>query len=75
MEYQNEFQRWIVDHVTSFEKCLRTLQDHLWLGRIEGMKMAISHFCPWHFAHCYKLQICPKHACTCFTGLKPFHTH
>ena len=75
MEINNAFQIFIVDNVTSFPKCPRTLQNHLWLWRIGGKKMAISHFCPWHFAQCYNLQICPKHACTWFTGSNPFYNH
>ena len=50
MESQNEFQIWIVDNVKIFPKCQGTLQNNLWLGRIEVLKMGNYHFGPWHFS-------------------------
>ena len=38
------------------------------------MKMENYHFCSRHFSQWCKLQICPKHACTWFTGYNPFYT-
>ena len=55
-------------------QAFKSVQDHLWLGRIEEMKMTNYHFCPRHFSQWFKLQICPKHACTCITGPNPFYT-
>ena len=73
-ESQNSFQIWIVEHVTSFPKCPRTLQDHLWLGRIEEMKMAIYHFCARHFHNVTSCKSVSNMLVLGFTGPNPFYT-
>ena len=66
--------KWVIENIASFPKCPRTLQDHLWLGRIEEEKMAICHFCSSHVYNASSCKSVPSMIVPCITGPNPFYT-